>query len=67
MRRLRAVALTGAVLLGTSIPSITQADGAPASTYIVSLRPLAGFSGDFAALQSRLLGFTVLDTYQYAL
>ena len=67
MRRLRAVALTGAVLLGSSFPSITQADGAPESTYIVSLRPLAGLSTDFAARQSKLLGFTVLDTYQYAL
>ena len=67
MRRLRALALTGAVLLGSSFPAITQADGAPASTYIVSLRPLAGLSADFAAVQSRLLGFTVLDTYQYAL
>jgi subtilisin len=67
VRRLRAVALTGAVLLGSSVPAITQADGAPESTYIVSLRPLAGASAAFAALQARVLGFSVLDTYQYAL
>jgi subtilisin len=66
VRRLRAVALTGAVLLGSSIPSITQADGAPESTYIVALRPLAGNVLDFAALQSRVLGFSVLNTYEYA-
>jgi subtilisin len=60
------VALTGAVLLGASIPSITQAQGAPESTYIVALRPLAGNALDFAALQSRLLGFTLLDTYQHS-
>ncbi len=67
MHRLRAVALTGAVLIGASIPSVTQAGGAPESTYIVSLRPLAGSSLDFATLQAPVLGFTVLDTYRYAL
>ncbi|MGH9009783.1 MAG: S8 family serine peptidase [Acidimicrobiia bacterium] len=49
------------------MPSVVQADGkAPASTYLVSLRPLAGDSGLFATLQARLLGFTVLSTYSHA-
>ncbi len=49
------------------MPSVVQADGAaPASTYLVSLRPLAGNSGPFAALQARVLGLTVLDTYTHA-
>ena len=67
MRRLRAVALTGAVLLGGAVPSVVQADGAaPASTYLVALKPLAGDSGLFATLQARLLGLTVLNTYNHA-
>jgi subtilisin len=50
------------------VPSVVEADGkAPASTYLVSLRPLAGDSGAFAALQAELLGLTVLDTYRNAL
>jgi subtilisin family serine protease len=50
------------------VPSIVQADdNAPASTYLVSLRPPAGDSGLFATLQSRLLGLTVLNTYSHAL
>ncbi|HZI39376.1 MAG TPA: S8 family serine peptidase [Acidimicrobiia bacterium] len=50
------------------MPSVVEADGkAPASTYLVSLRPLAGASGAFAALQADRLGFTVLDTYSNAL
>jgi subtilisin len=50
------------------VPSVVEADGkAPATTYLVSLRPLAGDSGAFAALQADLLGFTVLDTYRKAL
>ncbi|HEV3363741.1 MAG TPA: S8 family serine peptidase [Acidimicrobiia bacterium] len=63
------MALTGAVLLGGgAAPSIVQAGGgqAPASTYLVSLRPLAGDSGLFAGLQARRLGLTVLDTYRHA-
>ncbi|HEV8623778.1 MAG TPA: S8 family peptidase [Acidimicrobiia bacterium] len=68
MRRLRAVALTGAILLGPAVPSVVQADGhAPGSTYLVALRPLAGDSGVFAALQTRLLGLAVLDTYSHAI
>jgi subtilisin len=50
------------------VPSVVEADGkAPATTYLVSLRPLAGDSGAFAALQADLLGLTVLDTYSKAL
>jgi subtilisin family serine protease len=50
------------------VPSIVQADNeAPATTYLVSLRPLAGDAGLFATLQSRLLGLTVLNTYGHAL
>ena len=62
------MALAGAVLLGATVPSVVQADSqTPASTYLVSLRPLAGDSGVFAALQSRLLGVNVLNTYSHAL
>jgi subtilisin len=46
---------------------VTSADGAPSSTYIVALRPAAGNSALFAALQSRVLGFSVLDTYRHSL
>ena len=68
MHRLRAVALSGAILIGLAVPSVVEADGkAPATTYLVSLRPLAGDSGAFAALQADLLGLTVLDTYSNAL
>jgi subtilisin len=50
------------------VPSVVEADGkAPATTYLVSLRPLAGDSGAFAALQADRLGLTVLDTYSKAL
>ena len=53
MRRLRVAALSGAMLIGLAVPSVVEADGkAPASTYLVSLRPLAGASGAFAALQA---------------
>jgi len=56
------------MLIGLAVPSVVEADGkAPASTYLVSLRPLAGASGAFAALQADRLGFTVLDTYSNAL
>jgi subtilisin len=56
------------MLIGLAVPSVVEADGkAPATTYLVSLRPLAGDSGAFAALQADLLGFTVLDTYSNAL
>ena len=56
------------MLIGLAVPSVVEADGrAPASTYLVSLLPLAGDSGAFAALQADLLGFTVLDTYRNAL
>lgn len=56
------------MLVGLALPSVVEADGkAPASTYLVSLRPLAGDSGAFAALQADLLGFTVLDTYSSAI
>lgn len=56
------------MLIGLAVPSVVEADGkAPPSTYLVSLRPLAGDSGAFAALQADLLGFTVLDTYRNAL
>lgn len=55
------------MLIGLAVPSVVEADSkAPASTYLVSLRPLAGDSGAFAALQADLLGFTVLDTYSKA-
>jgi len=55
------------MLIGLAVPSVVEADGkAPASTYLVSLRPLAGASGAFAALQADRLGFTVLDTYSNA-
>ena len=68
MKRLRGVALAGAVLLGAGIPSVAQADRAPnRQTYIVSLRPLAGDPGVFAALGAKRLGLTVLNTYRYAL
>ena len=56
------------MLAGLAVPSAVEADGkAPASTYLVSLRPMAGDSAAFAALQADLLGFTVLDTYRNAL
>src|SRR5687767_7201166 len=56
------------MLIGLAVPSVVEADGkAPATTYLVSLRPLAGDSGAFASLQADLLGFTVLDTYSKAL
>lgn len=56
------------MLIGLALPSVVEADGrAPASTYLVSLRPLAGDSGAFAALQAERLEFTVLDTYTHAL
>lgn len=61
------MALTGAILLGPSVPSIVGAEGGPSSTYIVALRPAAGNVLDFATLQSRVLGFSLLDTYRYAL
>lgn len=62
------MALSGAMLIGLAVPSVVEADGqAPASVYLVSLRPLAGDSGAFAALQADLLGLTVLDTYRNAL
>lgn len=68
VRRLRVVALLGAVLLGPAVPAVVQADGnVPAGTYIVALRPLAGDPGLFATLQQRVLGLTVLDTYRHAL
>jgi subtilisin len=55
------------MLIGPAVPSVVQADGkAPASTYLVSLKPLAGDSGLFATLQARLLGFTVLNTYSHS-
>ena len=55
------------MLIGLAVPSVVEADGkAPASTYLVSLKPLAGDSGLFAALQADLLGLTVLDTYTNA-
>ena len=66
MRRLRAVALTGAVVLGLAAPSVVEADGAPASTYLVALRPAAGDSDTFAARRAHQLGFTVLNTYRSA-
>lgn len=56
------------MLIGLAVPSVVEADSkAPATTYLVSLRPLAGDSGAFAALQADLLGLTVLDTYRNAL
>jgi subtilisin len=56
------------MLISLAVPSVVEADvKAPASTYLVSLRPLAGASGAFAALQADRLGFTVLDTYSNAL
>ena len=66
MRRLRAVALTGAIFVGLAVPSVVDAGGAPASTWIVALRPAAGDSDTFAALRARQLGFTVLNTYRNA-
>ena len=67
MGRLRAVALAGAIVLGGTVPSVVQADGGgPASTYLVALKPLAGDSGVFANLQSRLLGLSVLNTYNHS-
>jgi subtilisin len=65
--RLRAVALTGAVLLGSGIPSVAHADGAPEATFVVALRPAAGDSDVFAAGRAVALGLTVLDTYHHAL
>jgi len=67
VRRLRALALTGAMILGPAVPATAHADGAPASSYIVALRPAAGDSDAFAALRARALGLTVLDTYHSAL
>ncbi len=66
MRRLRGVALTGAMLLGLSVPSVVSAGGAPESTYLVALRPAAGDSDTFAALRAQQLGFTILNTYRNA-
>jgi subtilisin len=62
------VALAGAIVIGAAVPSVVEADNnAPASTYLVALQPLAGDSGLFAALQSKLLGLTVLNTYSHAI
>jgi subtilisin len=66
VRRLRALALTGAMILGPAVPSAAHADGAPASSYIVALQPAAGDSDVFAALRATALGMTVLDTYHNA-
>ncbi|HVW33404.1 MAG TPA: protease inhibitor I9 family protein, partial [Acidimicrobiia bacterium] len=67
MSRLRGMALVGAVLLGSGIPSVAQAGGASRQTYIVSLRPPAGDSGLFGARQAKLLDLKILNTYRYAL
>ena len=67
MGRLRALALTGAMVLGPAVPSAAHADGAPASSYVVSLRPAAGDADTFAARRAQALGFTVLDSYHHAL
>jgi subtilisin family serine protease len=67
VRRLRAVAVCGAVVLGPALPSVAQAAAAPESAYVVSLRPAAGDSDVFAARRGQRLGFTVLDTYHNAL
>ena len=61
------MALTGAVLLGSSIPSVTSAERGPEATYLVALRPAAGDVADLAARLGRQLGFSVLDTYRHSL
>ena len=66
MRRLRALALTGAMILGPAVPTAAHADSARASSWIVALRPAAGDSDAFAALRAKTLGLTVLDTYHNA-
>ena len=48
MGRLRAVALTGAIVLGAGVPSVAGAGDVPASSYLVALRPAAGDSDVFA-------------------
>jgi subtilisin family serine protease len=55
------------MLLGPALPSAARADGSPAVSYLVSLRPAAGDPDTFAALRARALDFTVLDTYHNAL
>jgi len=65
--RLRALVLAGAMVLGPIVPATARADGAPAASYIVALRPTAGDADVFAARQARALGFTVLDSYHNAL
>jgi subtilisin len=64
--RLRAVALTGAIILGPAMPTAVHAEGAPRSTWIVALRPEAGDSAVFAARRAKSLGLTVLDLYHNA-
>jgi subtilisin len=65
--RLRAAALTGAVLLGAGLPSVAHADRVPDATYIVALRPAAGNAAVFAAGRVQPLGLTVLNTYHSAI
>jgi subtilisin len=64
--RLRALALTGAMLTGPAVPATAHAAGAPAATWIVTFRPSAGDSDVFAARKAQALGLTVLDTYHHA-
>jgi hypothetical protein len=63
VHRLRAVAMTGAVLLGAAVPSVVDAAGASETSYLVALQPAAGDSSAFAALAADTLGFTVTETY----
>jgi len=66
MGPLRALALTGAMLIGPAVPSAAHAAGLGEATYVVALRPAAGDADTFAALRAKALGFTVLDTYHTA-
>jgi subtilisin len=65
--RLRALALTGAMILGPAVPTTVQAEGAQGATGVVARRPAAGDSAAFAAGRARSLGLTVLDLYHNAL
>ena len=44
VHRLRAVAMTGAVLVGATFPSVVDAAGKSQATYLVALNPAAGRS-----------------------
>lgn len=60
------MALTGAVLVGATIPTVVEAAGTSDATYLVSLRPEAGDSSGFAGLRASVFGFRVLETYTHA-